>query len=280
MKIAVMTDSVAYIPEHIREEKNIHMLPLSVIFGDTAYREEVDITLPEFYKKLKEADELPKTSQPTLGEVLSKLEELSETYDAVISIHVSSGVSGTYETMVHAGGMIEGMGVYPFDSEVGAMAQGFYVLEAVDMVNKGKTPEEIMGRMDKMKESMKIYFIVDDLTNLHRGGRLTGAKYLLGSLLQMKPILHVVDKVIVPFEKVRTKKKAIRRMISLLEEEILNGKDLKVSFLHMNDEKTAAQIRQAVLDKYPKLDTQIDYVGPVIVTHLAEGALGVAWYEK
>jgi len=280
MKVAVMTDSTAYIPEHVRAEKNIHMLPLSVVFGDTEYQEEVDITTEEFFNKLKEADELPKTSQPAIGEVLTKLEELSKTYDAVISIHLSSGVSGTFQTVANAAEEIEGIDVYPYDSEFGAMPQGFFVLEAAKMAKEGSAPQEILQSIDKMKESMTAYFIVDDLTNLHRGGRLNSAQFFVGSMLKVKPILHIVDTVIVPFEKVRTKKKAMKRITDILEKEILYGKELKVSFLHANDEKTASQIRQNFLDKYPKTDTQIDYIGPVLGTHLGEGAIAVAWYEK
>src|SRR5690606_25407438 len=112
MKVAVMTDSTAYIPAEIREQNNIHMVPLSVVFGDQSYEEEIDITTEEFYQKLREVEELPTTSQPAIGLITTKLEELKKDYDAVISIHLSSGISGTYQAVVSAGEMVEGIEVY------------------------------------------------------------------------------------------------------------------------------------------------------------------------
>src|SRR5690625_2329931 len=103
MKVAVMTDSTAYIPADVREKNNIHMVPLSVVFEETTYQEEIDITTEEFYEKIKESAELPKTSQPSIGYITEKLEELAKDYDAVISVHLSSGISGTYQAVMSAG---------------------------------------------------------------------------------------------------------------------------------------------------------------------------------
>ena len=211
MKIAVMTDSTAYLPAELREELNIHMVPLSVVFEDTSYEEEVEITSEEFYQKIKEVKHLPTTSQPSIGLLTSKFEELAKDYDAVISLHISSGISGTYQAVVSAGNMVEGIEVYPYDSELSCMGLGFYVLEAAKMAKENKTPDEIIARLDEIKQSMRAYFMVEDLSNFQRGGRLNGAQAIVGSLLQVKPILHFVDKVIVPFEKIRTTKKAIEQ---------------------------------------------------------------------
>lgn len=280
MKIAVMTDSTSYIPAKIREELNIHMVPLSVVFGEESFREEIDITSEEFYKKLKENKALPTTSQPSIGYVTNKLEQLAEDYDAVISVHLSSGISGTYQTLVSAGEMVEGIDLYAYDSEASCLVQAFYVYEIVEMIKQNKTPEEIIARLDEMKKTMHAYFMVDDLTNLMRGGRLSNAQAIVGSLLQVKPILHFVDKLIVPFEKIRTRKKAINRIMSLLEEKAATGKDLKVSFVHANNESAALELEAVFKEKYPNIETSITYFGPVIGTHLGEGAVGLAWYEK
>ncbi|MGM0939592.1 MAG: DegV family protein [Bacillota bacterium] len=280
MKIAVMTDSTAYITKDVREEKQIHMVPLSVQFEEASFQEEIDITTDQFYEKLREVKELPKTSQPSIGLITSKLEELAKDYDAVISIHLSSGISGTYQAVASAGEMVEGIEVYPYDSEISCMAQGFYVLEAVEMIQEGKQPTEIMERLDEIKSSLRAYFMVDDLNNLQRGGRLNGAQAIVGSLLQVKPILHFVNKIIVPFEKIRTKKKAINRILGLLDEDAGEGKQLKVVFIHANAESDAIALQKSFLEKYPEMDTSISYFGPVIGTHLGEGALGVGWYKK
>ncbi|NBJ69586.1 MULTISPECIES: DegV family protein [Clostridia] len=280
MKVAVMTDSTAYIPKEIRDKYDIYMVPLSVQFANASYQEEIDITTNEFYQKLTDIKELPKTSQPSIGYITSLLEEIAKDYDAVVSVHLSSGISGTYQAVVSAGEMVDGIDVYAYDSEISCMAQGFYVLEAVDMVRNGKLPDEIIQRFDEMKQTMRGYFMVDDLSNLHRGGRLNGAQAIVGSMLQVKPILHFVDKVIVPFEKIRTKKKALQRILDLLEADASEGHPLKVAFIHANNESAAIDLQQRFLEKHPDTDTSISYFGPVIGTHLGEGALGVTWYKK
>jgi DegV family protein with EDD domain len=256
------------------------MVPLSVVFEDESFREELDITSEEFYQKMKESKNLPKTSQPSVGDVTEKFEELAKEYDAVVSIHLSSGISGTYQAVVSAGKMAEGIEVYPYDSEISAMGQGFYALEAAEMAKKGKSPEEIVKRLDEVKKSLHAYFMVDDLTNLQRGGRLSNAQAVLGGLLQIKPVLHFVDKLIVPFEKIRTRKKAINRMMGLVEEEAAKGSDMRVVFIHANDKDAAIELEKEFLKKYPDLDTSISYFGPVIGTHLGQGALGVTWHVK
>ncbi|OZU88806.1 fatty acid-binding protein DegV [Virgibacillus indicus] len=280
MKVAVMTDSTAYIPAEVRKQHNIYMVPLSVVFGDSSYEEEIDITTEEFYQKVRESNSLPKTSQPSIGYITSKLEEMAKDYDAVISIHLSSGISGTYQAVVSAGEMVEGIDVYAYDSELSCLPQGFYALEAAEMAKENKSPEDIISRLDQIKRNIRAYFMVDDLNNLQRGGRLNGAQALVGSLLQVKPILHFVDKVIVPFEKIRTRKKALNRIMGMLEEDAAKGNDLKVVFIHANNEETAAELQDDFLSKYPSADTTISYFGPVIGTHLGEGAIGVGWYVK
>lgn len=280
MKIAVMTDSTAYLSETDREKYGIHVIPLSVNFDTDSYREEIDITTEEFYRKLAETKKLPSTSQPSIGEVTKKLEDLSADYDAVISIHLSSGISGTYQTMASADHMVENIAVYAYDSEISCMAQGFYVIEAAKMAVAGESVEAILDRLDTIKKSVRAYFMVDDLTNLHRGGRLSNAQAILGSLLQVKPILHFQDKLIVPFEKIRTKKKAIARIMGFLDADILAGKDLRIVFIHANDYTYAEKLEKEFKQKYPDAETSISYFGPVIGTHLGQGAIGVTWYEK
>lgn len=270
MKTAVLTDSTAYIPDHLIEEKNIYVAPLSVTFGQDTYREFYDITTEEFYEKVKAEKDLPKTSQPSVSEFTTKYEEIAKEHDAVISVHLSSGISGTYQAAVSAGSMIEGVDVYPFDSEISALAQGFYVLRAADLAAEGKTPEEILQELRTMKENMNAYFMVDDLSHLARGGRLTGAQAMIGSLLQVKPLLYFKDKQIVPFEKIRTSKKAFKRMENLLKETADDAEEVKAAIIHAQREDTAKRWRDELSEKYPNVEFEISYFGPVIGTHLGE----------
>lgn len=279
MKTAVVTDSTAYIPKELREKLNIHMIPLSVIFGNESLREEIDLTAGEFYEKVKDS-ELPTTSQPPIGHFVELFEGLAKEYDTVISVHLSSGISGTFQGAVTAGSMVEGIQVYPFDSETACMVQGFYALKAAELAGQGKSADEIIAHLNEMKETMRAYFIVDDLSHLQRGGRLSNAQAFIGSLLQVKPLLHFVDKKIEPYEKVRTKKRALNRVSDLLGEAVANGGEYRAAIIHANREDEANDWKAELEEKYPNVEFSISYFGPVIGTHLGEGALGMGWYKK
>lgn len=279
MKVAVMTDTTAYIPEDVREKYNIHIVPLSVVFGDESFREEFDITTEEFYNKVRESDKLPTTSQPAIGEVVSMFETLAAEHDAVVAIHISSKLSGTFQATESAAKMVDNLAVYSFDSEISAMAQGFYVLEAAERVAAGDTPEKVMAHLENMRDHVRAYFMVDDLSHLQRGGRLSNAQAIIGSMLRIKPVLHVEEGMIVPYEKIRTRKKAIARIMGMLEEDAAKGKVKRVVFIHGNDEPVALELEKQFKEKYPDIETLISYFGPVVGTHLGEHSVGVGWYS-
>lgn len=280
MKTAVVSDSTAYIPKDVREKLGIHMIPLSVVFQNETYKEEVEISASDFYIKMRESNELPTTTQPSTGAFVELYEELSKEYDAVISVHLSSGISGTLQGAKAAGEMVENIEVFPYDSEISCMIQGFYAIEAAKLAKEGKSPEEILARLDEMKATANAYFMVDDLTNLHKGGRLSGAQALIGGLLQVKPVLHFVDKVIVPFEKIRTKKKAMNRIVELIGEAVSDGDKYQAVVIHGNNEEEALAWKADLEQRYPNVEFQLSYFGPVIGTHLGEGAMGLGWTKK
>lgn len=278
MKTAIVTDSTAYIPKEMRTKYDIHMIPLTVILGNEVYEEEVDLNASQFYEEIKTRD-LPTTSQPPIGKFVELFENLSHTYDEVISIHLSSGISGTYQGSVSAGEMVEGIEVYAFDTEVSCMVQGFYAIEAAKMVQEGMNAKEIMPLLAELKETSHAYFMVDDLSNLQRGGRLSSAQALIGSLLQVKPLLHFEDKVIVPFEKIRTRKKAMKRIVELLAE-ATNGEAYQAVVIHANRELEAEEWKAELEKELPNIEFMISYFGAVIGTHLGEGAMGLGWMKK
>jgi DegV family protein with EDD domain len=279
MKTAVVTDSTAYIPKEIRDRWKIEMIPLNVIFGTEVYQEEVDITAEEFYQQVKEKD-LPTTSQPPIGQFVQLFERLSKDYDAVISIHLSSGISGTFAGAVAASTMVENITVYPFNSEISCMPQGLYAIEAAKMALNGEDADKIMSRLEELKKTARAYFMADDLSHLQRGGRLSSAQAIIGSLLQVKPVLHFKDKVIVPFEKIRTRKKAMKRIVDLLGEDAASGESYQAAVIHANREEEALEWKSELEAMYPNVEFTISYFGPVIGTHLGEGAMGLGWMKK
>lgn len=279
MKTAVVTDSTAYISKEIRDKWKIEMIPLNVIFGNEAYQEEVDITAAQFYQQVKEK-ELPTTSQPPIGQFVELFERLSKEYDAVISIHLSSGISGTFAGAVTASTMVEHIKVYPFDSETSCMPQGLYAIEAAKMALNGEYAANIMSRLEELKKTARAYFMADDLSHLQRGGRLSSAQAIIGSLLQVKPLLHFENKVIVPFEKIRTRKKAMKRIVDLLGEDAGSGEHYQAVVIHANREEEALEWKNELETLYPNVEFTISYFGPVIGTHLGEGAMGLGWMKK
>ncbi|MEB2282507.1 DegV family protein [Lysinibacillus xylanilyticus] len=280
MRTAIVTDSTAYIPAEERERLNIHMIPLSVNISGQLFAEEVDITASEFYDKVRGAKEFPKTTQPPIGEFASLFEELAKEYDEVISIHLSSGISGTYQGAIQAGEMVEDIDVYAFDSEISCAVQGFYALRAAEMAAQGFSAKEILATLADMKQSIRAYFIVDDLAHLQRGGRLSSAAALIGGLLQVKPVLHFVDKVIVPFEKIRTRKKALKRAEELLAEDVQKYEALDAVVIHGNCQAEAEEWLAQLAATYPSVNFKLSYFGPVIGTHLGEGSMGLGWTKK
>lgn len=280
MKIAVVTDSTAYLTLEERDQYNIHVIPLSVHLEDGTYDEEVEITTTEFYDKVRNSKVFPKTTQPSIGKFTELFEELGKEYDEVISIHLSSGISGTFQGAVQAANMVEGIKVHVFDSEISCSPQGFYAKTASEMASKGASVEEILQKLEEIKTKMKAYFVVDDLSHLQRGGRLSSAAAFVGGLLQIKPVLHFENKVIVPFEKIRTKKKALKRVEELLAEDAAKYEQLQGMVIHANCEADGKRWIDELAVKYPNVDFHLSHFGPVIGTHLGEGSLGMCWIEK
>ena len=277
MNIAIVTDSTGYIPDDLLKKYNIYTIPLSVVFGEESYREDIDITTEQFYKKIKETKELPSTSQPSIGSFVQLFEQLSESYDAVISVHLSKRFSGTYDVAVSAGKMVDNIQVYAFDSALSTMPQGLFAIAASELAAEGKSADEIITYLETMKEKTFAYFMVEDLSHLERGGRLNKGQALIGSLLNIKPILHIVDGLIIPFEKIRTRKKALNRIMSMLEKDVQEKEVKRVVFIHANNLAKAEEMQKDFLEKYPEMETIMSHFGPVIGTHLGEGSLGVAW---
>lgn len=278
-KTAIVTDSTSYIPADVRKRHQITMVPLNVMFGEEMYQEETDITALEFYEKMQTAEELPTTSQPSVGLFEETFTRLAETVDDILVITLSSGISGTFETAHSAAQMVDGVNVYLFDSEVSCYVQGFYVLTAAKLAEDGMNAKQILSHLEKMKKRTRAYFMADDLNHLHRGGRLNSTQMLLGSLLSVKPVLHFKDKKIVPYEKVRTAKKAIAKILGLLHEDAKYGEPLDVVVIHANRPEKAKELAKYIKRHYPDVTVAISHFGPVIGTHLGEGSLGIGWTD-
>ncbi|MHC9532657.1 DegV family protein [Dellaglioa sp. L3N] len=283
MKIAIVTDSTAYLSKEQIEKNNITIIPIPVIIDNKIYNEGVDITTEEFYEQLKTSESFPSTSQPSVGEMINLYDKLgSEGYDIVLSIHLTNTISGFIDNLKNIAPTIESTRVIPYDSGITVMLMGYLALEAAKMANEEADIDAIIARLDDLKTTLGEYFIVDDLQNLVRGGRLSNASAFIGSVLKIKPILTFdsISNKIVAFEKIRSTKKAIKRVEDLFEEHRTSvDYPLRGLIIHANDEVAAVKWQVKMKKKYPDMTFDISYFGPVIGTHLGEKALALAWIK-
>ncbi|MGM0124272.1 DegV family protein [Enterococcus sp. AZ194] len=278
MKLAVVTDSTAYLPERIKSKENLFIIPIPVILDGKIYNEGIDIEADEYYDLLKNSKEFPTTSQPALGEVLDVYQSIADKgYDTIISIHLSSGISGFVGTLHGIKDAIEGVTIIPYDSKITSVPMGHMVEAALDMSETEETIEVILSKIDIIRDNTYAYLIVDDLNNLVRGGRLTNGAALIGGLLKIKPILTFEDGKIVLSEKIRSTKKAFTRaekVLGLRYNEIQYP--VKLYVIHANNLEVAIEEKEKLQKQYPDAEIEIGHFGPVIGTHLGEKAIGLA----
>lgn len=278
MRIAIVTDSTAYLNKKEYEEDNIYFVPLSVIFKDEVFKEEVDITPEYFFEKVRQVKQLPTSSQPTVGDLTKLYQSLEEEYDAIISIHLSSRISGTFQNVYSVANSMNNINVYPYDSEMAAAGQAFLVKAAAKLAKEKRTVNEIIEKLDEIKKETEIYFIVDDLTNLIKGGRLSRTAGGVATALKIKPVLTFKGGEIVVWDKIRTKKKALKKIETLLEEST-KEKDypIEATVVHSYSKEEALVFKEKMESKFPEVRFNFSFLGPVVGVHIGEGAIGMSW---
>lgn len=281
MKIAIVTDSTSYLPQETVDKYNITVVPIEVVFNTKTYREDIDITTSEFYDLLQKSPELPSTAQPSMGEMLKVYDKLAkEGYDTVISIHLASTISGFVNNLKSAAQAIDNINVVVYDSHITVRLMGYLAQEAARMAQESKPVDEIIDRLDALRSSIGETFVVDDLKNLVKGGRLSNTSAVIGTVLNIKPLLEFDNEShkIVAYDKVRSMKKA-----KLKAEEKLNAAvdaspyPLRLLVLDADDPEAGDRWADEVHERYPDATLERSYFGPVIGVHLGKGALALAW---
>ena len=275
-KVAVVTDSTAYIPPEFLTKYAIEVVPLNVIWENQTYRDGVDLTPSEFYPRLEKAKDLPSTSQPAVSAFVSTFQKLREEGRDVIAVLISSGISGTVSSAEQACREMQDEFITVVDSRTAAMAAGLHVLAVARAAAEGKSLQECRAVAVKAQEQTDVVFAVDTLEFLHRGGRIGGAKRLLGSMLNIKPILEMREGKIEPLEQARTQQKALERMIAVIAERVGRERPVRVAGIH----SAAPELVQQLLEKTQQ-QIQVDEViltelSPVIGTHVGPGTVALA----
>jgi DegV family protein with EDD domain len=277
--VAVVTDSTSYLPPELIERHGIHVVPLYVVFGADRTVPEVDITdYPAFFEELRRAEKLPSTSQPSVGDFTSVFEPLLAEGKEIVSVHISGGLSGTPEAARQAKEALEragkgGEGIEVVDSTTAAGGLGFMVLAAAKAAGDGASAKEVAAHVAQARSELKLWFVIDTLEFLRRGGRIGAASAWIGSTLKVKPILTVENEM-TPVERVRTSGRAFERMVDYARQCKDSGADAW-SAQHINAPDACAQLIERCSEVYGRPPTIVSEIGPVLAAHTGPGLLGM-----
>jgi DegV family protein with EDD domain len=272
-RVRVVTDSTVDLPAELIHELQIEMVPLTLTINDQTYVDRVNITPSEFMEKMRQASELPKSSQPAVGKFLEVYNRLGQEGYDILSIHMTGGMSGTVQSAESAASMAEA-NVTVVDSRFISLAMGFQVIEAAKMAREGKKIEEIVKRLEIIRANSYLYVTVDTLENLVKGGRIGRGKALIGSLLNIKPIATLADGVYTPIAKVRSHTQIVKYLTKQFLEDT-TGKTIKaVGIVHADSLELANRLKDSIIAETGFSDIDIVFTTPIICTHTGPGAIG------
>jgi DegV family protein with EDD domain len=274
---AIVLDSTADFPEAPQRFPNWRVVPLYVLFGDESYRDYVELAPPEFYARLRTAEQLPTTSQPTPGDFLKTYEELAA-YDRIYSLHLSAVLSGTYQSAVTAASEL-GDKVRVVDSESASAAIAMLGLAVQRRLERGTTDEEIEALVRRYRDDAGLIFTVDTLEFLRRGGRIGRASAWAGQLLHVKPIL-TIEREVVPLKRVRGNQKAMQEFVSAFTSTTQDAPTLRVGIAHADAPERATALQKMVYAERPQAEIEVvTTLGAVVGTHAGPGTVGFFWFD-
>ena len=272
--VRIVTDSTADLNQAQQESAGVSVVPLNVRFGDQVFKDHLDLSTDEFFSRLKTSPQLPKTSQPAVGAFEEVFRKHREAGDDVVAVLISSKVSGTVGAAEMAAKSVDGEHIEVIDSLTTSMALGFLALEGAKLAKSGADRSEVGQRIRSLIPKAKVLAAVDTLTYLERGGRIGRARALLGSLLNVKPLITLQDGEVAPLGRARGRVQAIDKLVSLLERD---GKLSNLAVLHGGARSDAERLRDRVSGNYPGLEIPLAETGAVIGTYTGPGVIGFTY---
>jgi len=277
---AVVVDSTADFPDAAERFPNWRVVPLYVRFGDESYRDYVELGPDEFYAKLAAVSDLPTTSQPTPGDFLAVYEELAPRYDRILSLQISSTLSGTYGSAVTAAGLLGGDKVRVIDTRTVSAALALLALGVQRRLEHGTTDEEVDALVARFGREHKLLFTVNTLEYLAKGGRIGRAAALAGNLLNVKPILTIRDGEVVPLKRVRGNHKAFEAFRTAFAEDSTDSPTLRVGIAHAAAPERLRALEELVAHVRPHARIELaTTLGAVVGTHAGPGTVGFFWFD-
>lgn len=272
--IRIVTDSTAYIPSSYLESQKIHRVPLYINFEGETKPEGLPGEFDDFYDRLQNSKGFPSTSQPSTGDFIKNFEEIFDKNPdgEIIVLTLSSKLSGTYNSACSAAEMVAPERISVIDS-LSAVANLQHLVKITkQLIEEGHRREDIVKTIEAQKKRAKVFVTVGTLNFLKKGGRLTGSQAVLGSVLNIKPIITLEEGILRPIDKVRGKKKALDKMVSMIIE-----RPTHLSICHINADEEAERLREKLQEKHPELTVGIEAIGPVIGAHLGPKAIGFCY---
>lgn len=276
--VMVLTDSTAYLPADLIASYPIRVVPLTLHLEGQSYRDGVDIQAEEFYRRLLKSSSMPSTSQVTTGEMQQAITNLLDEGYNVLVLPISSGISSTYDTALSVLTNLPQDRVTVLDTRLVSMALGFQVLAAARAAAAGADLAECMQVAQRAYANIGVYFTVSTLKYLAAGGRINSAKRLLGAALNVKPILEIRDGKIELVSSVISRRKAIERMLSMVEDNIGSRKPVRISVFHALDRKAAEDLLEVVRARFSPIECILAEVSPVIGAHVGPGTISIAFH--
>jgi len=279
-RIAVVTDSAAALPVELVERHQIHVVPILLCWDDRTYRDGVDITASEVYRRLREAKSLPTTSAPSVGDFVRAYTQLGQEVDGIVSIHVSSSLSATYQAARVASEAVgEVVTVRLVDSGTAAMGQGFAALAAARAAAGGAGLEEVAREAERVSQRTLVFAMLDTLEYLRRSGRAGRAVSLATSALDIKPILYLDGGGVDLLARPRTRQRAMRVMLQEMEKRV-KGRPVHVAVMHADAPAEAEQLRKEVAARFDCLELYVTEFTPVMGSAAGPGVVGLAFYSE
>ena len=279
-RIAVLTDSTSDLPHELAKELGIRIIPQVLIMGTKTWRDGVDIDPPAFYKLLQTSPDFPASSQPSVADFRKAFEELAKDADGIAAILISDELSGTINSARMAKESLPDVPIEIVDTRSVSAQLGFIAIAAARAAAAGADLQTVADTARAMIGHASVYFVVDTLEYLHRGGRIGAASRLFGTALNLKPLLTIKDGIVQPVTKVRSRRKALATLLQLLDEELAGKERIQMAVLHVAAPEEADQLAEQLVARYHPAEMLRTECGPVVGTHAGPGTLGVAYYAE